>query len=121
MFLLSGCIESLVTIGGGVSSGKFTQTSLQSAASYGVKKTTGKTPFGHVANYIKKDNSKINKSCSSFNNKKDLELCLILEKRITSKQAKLKEKKNLNKPSKLITSSLQSFINEKSKIKYLDK
>ena len=121
MFLLSGCIESLVTIGGGAANGKLSQSSLQSAASYGVKKTTGKTPIGHAINLVKKENSKKNKSCSTFDNKKDLELCLMLEKRISSKQAKLEEKKYLNKTSKELTSSLQFSINEKSKIKYLDK
>jgi|TARA_B110000971_G_C19987358_1_gene490257 hypothetical protein len=121
MFLLSGCIESLVTIGGGAANGKLSQSSLQSAASYGVKKTTGKTPIGHAINLVKKENSKKNKSCSTFDNKKDLELCLMLEKRISSKQAKVEEKKYLNKTSKELTSSLQFSINEKSKIKYLDK
>ena len=121
MFLLSGCIESLVTIGGGAANGKLSQSSLQSAASYGVKKTTGKTPIGHAINLVKKENSKENKSCSTFDNKKDLELCLMLEKRISSMQAKVEEKKYLNKTSKELTSSLQFSINEKSKIKYLDK
>ena len=121
MFLLSGCIESLVTIGGGAANGKLSQSSLQSAASYGVKKTTGKTPIGHAINLVKKENSKKNKSCSTFDNKKDLELCLMLEKRISSMQAKVEEKKYLNKTSKELTSSLQFSINEKSKIKYLDK
>jgi len=121
MFLLSGCIESLVTIGGGAANGKLSQSSLQSVASYGVKKTTGKTPIGHAINLVKKENSKENKSCSTFDNKKDLELCLMLEKRISSKQAKVEEKKYLNKTSKELTSSLQFSINEKSKIKYLDK
>jgi len=121
MFLLSGCIESLVTIGGGAANGKLSQSALQSAASYGIKKTTGKTPIGHAINLVKKENSRENKSCSTFDNKKDLELCLMLEKRISSKQAKVEEKKYLNKTSKELTSSLQFSINEKSKIKYLDK
>ena len=120
-FLLSGCIESLVTIGGGAANGKLSQSSLQSVASYGIKKTTGKTPIGHAINLVKRENSKENKSCSTFDNKKDLELCLMLEKRISSKQAKVEEKKYLNKTSKERTSYLQFSINEKSKIKYLDK
>ena len=120
-FLLSGCIESLVTISGGAANGKLSQSSLQSVASYGIKKTTGKTPIGHAINLVKRENSKENKSCSTFDNKKDLELCLMLEKRISSKQAKVEEKKYLSKTSKERTSSLQFSINEKSKIKYLDK
>ena len=38
MFLLVGCIESVAVIGGGATNGKLVQSSLQSAASYGVKK-----------------------------------------------------------------------------------
>ena len=121
MFLLSGCIESLVTIGGGAANGKLSQSSLQSAASYGVKKTTGKTPIGHAINLVKKENSKKNKSCSTFDNKKDLELCLMLEEKIISNQTKIKSKEFVDKPSKKINTSLQFSINEKSKIKYLDK
>ena len=121
MFLLVGCIESLVTIGGGATSGKMVQSSLHSAASYGIKKVTGKTPIGHAVSYVKKDKTlEKNNSCSSFINKKELEICLMVEKRIISKQAETKEKKYSNKSSKEFVSSLQFSINEKSKIKYLD-
>ena len=121
MFLLVGCIESLVTIGGGATSGKMVQSSLHSAASYGVKKVTGKTRIGHAVSYVKKDKTlEKNNSCSSFINKKELEICLMVEKRIISKQDKAKSKISYDKPSKELTSSLQSSINEKSKIKYLD-
>ena len=121
MFLLVGCIESLAVIGGGASNGKLVQSSLQSGLSFGVKKTTGKTPLGHVMNIVTKNKTlKEKKSCSSFDNKKTLEICLMVEKRIISKQAKIEEKKSFNKPSKKLTSSLQSSINKKSQIKYLD-
>jgi hypothetical protein len=121
MFLLVGCIESLVTVGGGAMNGKFSQSSLNTIASYGVKKTTGKTPLGHSLSYVKKKkNHKKENSCSSFVDKKALEVCLILEKRIISKQAEIKKKEFSNKLSRELNSSLQSSINEKSKIKYLD-
>ena len=121
MFLLVGCIESVVVIGGSASNGKLVQSSLQSAASYGVKKTTGKSPIGHGLSYIKKRKALENKnSCSSFVSKNELEICLMVEKRIISNQTKIKEKKSFNNTSKELTSSLQSSINEKSKIKYLD-
>ena len=120
MFLLVGCIESMALIGGGATNGKILQSSLQSGVSYEVKKKTGKTPFGHALKYIKEKNSlKEEKPCSSFDNKKDLEICLMVQERITSNQAKTEEKFT-NQPSKELTSSLQSSINEKSKIKYLD-
>mgnify|MGYP001329409091 CR=1 FL=1 len=43
MFLLVGCIESVALISGGAANGKLVQSSLQTVASYGVKKQTGKT------------------------------------------------------------------------------
>jgi len=121
MFLLVGCVESIAVLGGGYSNGKLVQSSLQSTASYGIKKRTGKTPIGHALNYFKGNNTiKEKDSCASFINKKDLEICLMVEKRKISKQAKIREKKSSNNPSKELTSSLQSSINDRSKIKYLD-
>ena len=121
MLLLVGCVESVAVIGTGAANGKVVQSSIQSGASYGVKKITGKTPLNHAVSYAKKNIKKEKKnSCSSFADKKDLELCLTVEKKIISKQIKIEEKKSSNKPSKEFTSSLQSSIDKKSKIKYLD-
>jgi len=121
MFLLVSCVESVITIGGGAANGKLTQSSVQSAASYGVKKTTGKTPLSHAVDYIKKNKTLEKKdSCSSFVDKKDMQICLMVEKKIISKQTEIKREVFTNKPSKKFTSSLQSSINKKSKIKYLD-
>lgn len=121
MLLLVGCVESVTLIGGGAANGKAFQSSLQSVASYGIKKKTGKTPFGHALNYVKENKPlEKKKSCSSFNNKKDLETCLMAKERLTFNQAKTKEKEFTDKSSKEFTLSLQSSINEKSKIKFLD-
>ena len=121
MLLLVGCVESVAVIGTGAANGKVVQSSIHSGASYGVKKITGKTPLNHAVSYAKKNiNIEKKNSCSSFANKKDLELCLSVEKKIISKQIKIEEKKSSNKPSKEFTSSLQSSIDKKSKIKYLD-
>jgi len=121
MFLLSGCIESMALIGGGATNGKLVQSSLQSAASYGVKKKTGKTPIAHALGFVApKKTLKVKKSCSSFTDKKDLEICLMIEQRINSKQAKIKEEKFSDRPSREFVYSLQSSIDEKSKIYYLD-
>ena len=110
MILLVGCVESIAVLGGGLTNGKLVQSSIQSAASYGVKKATGETPMRHALNYVKKNNTtKEKNSCSSFIDKKDLEICLTGEKKTSS-----------NRPSKELTSSLQHSINKKSKIKYLD-
>ena len=121
MFLLVGCIESVAVIGTGATNGKIVQSSLQTGLSYGVKKTTGKTPLGHAVSYVKKNRiPEKQDSCSSFVSKKDKELCLMVKKKITVSQAKIKEKKLSNKLSEKLTSSLQFFIDQKSKIKYLD-
>tara|TARA_B110000971_G_C19923160_1_gene460233 strand:- start:620 stop:1015 length:396 start_codon:yes stop_codon:yes gene_type:complete len=121
MFFLVGCIESVVTLGGGLANGKFAQSSLQSTLSYGVKKETGKTPFMHVMNSVKKKKTVEKKnSCSSFVDKTTSKICLMVEKKIVSYQVKIKEKKSSYKSSQNLTSSLQFSINEKSKIKYLD-
>ena len=121
MFLLVGCVESFAVIGTGATNGKVVQSSLQSGASFGIKRATGKTPLNHAISYIKKNkNLKKEDSCPSLVNKKDLEICLMAEKKIISKQVKIEEKKTSDNPSKEFTSSLQFSINEKSKIKYLD-
>ena len=120
-FLLTGCIESVALIGGGATNGKLVQSSFQTVASYGVKKTTGKTPLGHAISYAKEEKTEKNKdSCEAFVNKRDLEICLMVEKKIISKRDKIKEKEYSNKPSEELISSLQFSINDKSKVKYLD-
>ena len=119
ILLLAGCIESVAVIGGGATNGKLVQSSLQTAASYGIKKSTGETPLRHTINYIKKNRTLSKKnSCSSFANKKDSEICLKVEKKLISKHTKIKEFSD--KPSKEFALSLQSSINDRSKIKYLD-
>ena len=108
MFLLVGCIETAAVIGGGASNGKLVQSSLQSAASYGVKKATGKSPLDHTLSYVNKIKTPKQKgSCSSFIDKKNLETCLMVEKRIISQQAKIKEKKSSKQSSDKFASTLQ--------------
>ena len=51
IFLLNGCAESLALLGPGASNGRFVQSSLNSAISYGVKRQTGKTPLEHAIAY----------------------------------------------------------------------
>ena len=84
------------------------------------KKKTGKSPIEHALNYVKKEVPNKNKSCPSFDSKKDLEICLMVKERIALNQAKIKKNKFTDKPSKELTSSLRFSINDKSKIKYLD-
>ena len=124
MFLLSGCAESVALLGttaGGASSGKVLQSSLHSTISYGVKKQTGKSPFGHALAYAEKTNSKDKKEpCLYFIDKTNSEVCAIVKKQISLTRNKIINKKEQNKSLKEIYLSTQISINKKSKIKYLD-
>ena len=124
IFLLNGCVESIALLGstaGGASSGKLVQSSLQSAISYGVKKQTGKTPLGHALAYAEKNNpEKKRETCISFIEKTRSEFCTIAKKKISLTKAKITNIKKHDKPLEEFSSSLQSNIDKKSKIKYLD-
>jgi hypothetical protein len=123
-FLLNGCAESLALLGttaGGASSGKAIQSSLHTTISYGIKKQTGKTPLGHALAYAEKTNpEKKKETCVSFIEKSNSELCVILKKQIGLTKAKIINKKKNNKSLIDPSLSLQSKIDKKSKIKYLD-
>ena len=139
LFLLNGCAESLALLGPGASNGRFVQSSLNSAISYGVKKQTGKTPLEHAITYAEKINpEKKQDTCISSIEVTRSEFCTIVKKQISltntalkkktseivKKQLKLTQskilKKTKKKPSKDLTSSLQTKIDKKYKIKHLD-
>ena len=123
-FLLNGCAESVALLGttaGSASNGKMLQSSLQGVTSYGVKKHTGKTPFGHALSYAEKINpNKEKEPCLSFIEKTNSEICAIVKKQIILTKAKIIKKKSQDKTLKNLSTSLQADINKKSKIKYLD-
>ena len=123
MFLLNGCFESVALLGPatGASNGRIVQSSLNTAVSYGIKKGTGKSPLEHALAYAKEKNPKKKKEpCLSFIDKTNSEICAIIKKKISSTQAKIKEKKLSHKSLRELTSYLQSAIKEGSKNKYLD-
>ena len=93
IFLLNGCAESIALLGPGASNGRFVQSSLNSAISYGVKKQTGKTPLEHAIAYAEEKNPERNKeTCiSSFEITKS-EFCTIVKKQINIKSTVLMEK-----------------------------
>ena len=70
--------------------------------------------------YHNRDNKKNLTKCSSFNEKKELEICLTEKEKITSGKIKIKEKRSFENQPMNISLSLQSSIDKKSKIKYLD-
>ena len=93
IFLLNGCAESLALLGPGASNGKFVQSSLNSAISYGVKKQTGKTPLEHAIAYAEEKNPERKKeTCISSFEITRSEFCTIVKKQINIKSTALVEK-----------------------------
>ena len=124
IILLNGCVESVALLGttaGGASSGKMFQSSIHTATSYGIKKQTGKTPLGHALAYAEKVNPQNKKEpCLSFIEKTNSKVCAIMKKQISITKNKIINEKEQNKSIKKLSLSMQSSINKKSKIKYLD-
>ena len=93
IFLLNGCAESLALLGPGASNGKFVQSSLNSAISYGVKKQTGKTPLEHAIAYAEEKNPERKKeTCISSIEITKSEFCTIVKKQVKLKSTTLIDK-----------------------------
>jgi hypothetical protein len=124
MFLLNGCAETFALLGttaGGASTGRIAQTSVHSVASYGIKKQTGKTPISHIIAYAEKVNPKKNKEpCISFKEKTNSKICTIVKKQLSLTKAKIINRKRHDKSLNDSSQLMQSRIDKKSKIKYLD-
>ena len=123
LVLLTGCTNSLVLLGPtstAATGGNVALSFVSSSIDYGVKKQTGKSAIEHAITYAEKINPEKEKEpCLSFAEKTNSEICAIVKK-----QLKITKSKILNKSKersiKDLTSSLQTNINKKSKIKYLD-
>ena len=93
IFLLNGCAESLALLGPGASNGRFVQSSLNSAISYGVKKQTGKTPLEHAIAYAETKNPERKKeTCISSFEITRSEFCTIAKKQISLTNTVIVEK-----------------------------
>ena len=96
LMLLSGCVETMALLGPAssvVGGGNIVHSSISSAASYGVKKTTGKSPVQHALAYAEEKNpNKEKKRCISFIKKTNSEACAIVKKQATLTKAKVKKK-----------------------------
>ena len=123
MLLLNGCAESvavLSTTAGSASNGKILQSSFNTAASYGIKKRTGKGPLEHVLSYAEKINPEKEKEpCLSFIEKTNSEICAIVKKQLNITKSKIKNETK-DRSLKNLASSLQPSIDKNSQIKYLD-
>ena len=75
----------------------------------------------HVMTYAEEMNPQKKKKepCLSFAEKTNSEICAIVKKQLKITKSKILEKSK-ERSFKDLTSSLQSKINKKSKIKYLD-
>ena len=116
IFLLNGCAESLALLGPGASNGKFVQSSLNSAISYGVKKQTGKTPLEHAIAYAEEKNPERKKeTCISSFEITRSEFCTIVKKQI-----KLKSTVFMDKTVEIVK-EYPKKIKEESKIEKIAK
>jgi len=129
---LTGCYQSMALLGPatGAANGKVVQSSLQSAASYGIKKQTGKSPFEHVVAYSEQKDLE---NCQEEN--AQTKKCLNLNEKLLSAQSLVEQKDQIiteikteskeviqekAKSARELAISVQAAIIEKSKIKYLD-
>ena len=121
--LLTGCVETLALLGPtstAATGGNIAQSAFSSAVNYGVKKQTGKSPMEHAMTYAEEKNPQKKKEpCLSFVEKTNSEICAIVKKQLKITKSKIL-KKSKERSVEDLTSSLQSNINKKSKIKYLD-
>ena len=117
IFLLNGCAESLALLGPGASNGRFVQSSLNSAISYGVKKQTGKTPLEHAIAYAEEKNPERKKeTCISSFEITRSEFCTIVKKQI-----KLKSTSLMEKTEEIVKEFPKNKIKEISKIEKIAK
>ena len=117
IFLLNGCAESLALLGPGASNGRFVQSSLNSAISYGVKKQTGKTPLEHAIAYAEEKNPERKKeTCISSFEITRSEFCTIVKKQI-----KLKSTSVIEKTEDIVKKYTKNKIKEISKIEKIAK
>ena len=69
-FLLTGCAETMALLaptGSAIGGGNILQSSFTSAASYSIKKSTGKDPLQHAIDFVEKHNPERNKEkCIDF-------------------------------------------------------
>jgi hypothetical protein len=102
IMLLTGCAETIALLGptsalmGG---GNIVPSAISSAASYGVKKTTGKSPMQHALAYAEEKNPNKKKDrCLAFAKETKSEACYIAKKQISSaKKSASKKIKNVIK------------------------
>jgi hypothetical protein len=93
VLLLTSCAETLALLGPASSiagGGNIAQSSLTSAASYGIKKQTGKTPLQHFSEYAEKNNPTGKKEkCVEFLKASSSEVCTIAKQKVAKIKSKI--------------------------------
>ena len=137
LILLTSCAETLALLGPASSvlgGGNVVHSSISSATTYAVKKTTGKSPVQHALAYASEKNPNKKKDrCLSFVKETESEACYIAKKKISSvKKSATKKIKNfafLSKTEidenkkievKKDQSTLQAKVKKKSELKSLE-
>ena len=112
--LLTSCAETMALLGPAssiIGGGNVVNSSLSSAVSYGVKKTSGKSPMQHALAYAEEKNpNKKKDQCLSFLKEKESEACYIAKKQISSL------KKSASKKIKSIIDLSQPNVEKKIKV-----
>ena len=114
LILLNGCVESMALLGpvstSAIGGGNLVQSSITTAASYGVKKQTGKTPTEHVVAYVKKHNPKKDKAkCINFLEASNSEICAAVKKNLSETKEYFKTKAKILEKSKIENLALKSI------------
>ena len=116
VIILTGCVETFALLGPAsslVGGGNVVHSSISSAASYGIKKTTGKSPMQHAFAYAEENNPQGKKErCLSFIDKTNSQACAIINKKVLLTKNKIKKKtkkviKNISLPG--VTSRGHAF------------
>ena len=98
LFALSGCANSLAFLGPAstsVTGGNVAQSIASSAASYGVKKQTGKTPSQHALAYVQKHNPENKKEkCIEFIDATNTKTCAAVKENLSETRKKIVKIKN---------------------------
>ena len=99
VFILSGCAETMALLGPTSSAfggGNVLQSSLTSAASFGIKKSTGKAPIQHAIEFAEKHNPNREKEkCINFLEATSSEVCTVLKSKIAKIHTKIREQSNI--------------------------
>ena len=95
LFILNGCAETVALLGpasSAFSGGNVVQSSLTSAASFGIKRQTGKSPVEHAISYAKEHNPDRKKEkFLDFLDMSTSEVCTIAKKKVAEIKVKIKE------------------------------